>query len=294
MSDRLFERAVIDWLEDGSDRTPRRAIDGVLLAVKSTPQERDLRIPWRLPQMLGLSRATGLAAAALVAVIGAGALFYLGSSKPGGPGGPGAQASSASTATPAPTAPATTAPPTTAPTPQPTFDPTSASAWQEYTSAVYGFTMKYPSGWTVYEPAVKEGDADLFANDSTVDGDEIGLWVQQVRAPAGADLESWDGLKAALQALCDPAGLECPTDDPLTPMCLGDQECRPAIITLVSAERTPDALFADPSTGLITVFVLGREDGFPAAARYGGGIALLKAIVGQIDVREPKPGETPH
>ena len=32
----LFERAVRDWLEDGSDRTPRPAIDAVLLAVKTT------------------------------------------------------------------------------------------------------------------------------------------------------------------------------------------------------------------------------------------------------------------
>ena len=29
MSDRQFERAVIDWLEDGIDRMPERAIDGV-------------------------------------------------------------------------------------------------------------------------------------------------------------------------------------------------------------------------------------------------------------------------
>ncbi|HET9851225.1 MAG TPA: hypothetical protein VFP56_01810 [Candidatus Limnocylindrales bacterium] len=292
MSDQQFERAVNDWLEDGSDRTPRRAIDGVLLAVKTTPQERDLRIPWRFPGMPAFTRATTVAAVALVASIGAGTVIYLSSDRSGGPGAP---ASPVPTVTLAPTVAATT-PPTAAPSPQPTFDPTSASAWKEYTSAVYGFTMKYPSGWKVYEPAINEGDPELFSNDASVDGDEIGLWVHQVRAPAGADLNSWDGLKAALQELCDPAGarLECPTDDPLVPMCLGDQECRPAIITLVSVERTPAALFGDPETGLITVFVLGREDDFPAAARYGGGIQLLKAIVGQLDVREPKPGETPH
>ena len=36
--DRAFERAVDDWLEDGSDRTPRPAVDAVLLAIKTTPQ----------------------------------------------------------------------------------------------------------------------------------------------------------------------------------------------------------------------------------------------------------------
>ena len=62
MSDQLFERAVRDWLEDGSDRTPRPAIDAVLLAVKTTRQERDLRIPRRFTQMPTYMRlAAGIA-----------------------------------------------------------------------------------------------------------------------------------------------------------------------------------------------------------------------------------------
>ena len=38
---RDFDRAVDRWLDDGSDATPPHVIDGVLLAVRSTPQERD-------------------------------------------------------------------------------------------------------------------------------------------------------------------------------------------------------------------------------------------------------------
>jgi hypothetical protein len=95
MSDQLFERAVTDWLEDGSDRTPRSAIDGVLLAVKTTRQERDLRIPWRFTTMPALSRATGIAAVALVAAVGTAGLIYLNAGGPGAFGGP---------STPAPTA----------------------------------------------------------------------------------------------------------------------------------------------------------------------------------------------
>jgi hypothetical protein len=76
MSDQQFERAVRDWLEDGSDRTPRSAIDGVLLAVRTTRQERDLRIPWRFTRMTTTMRlAAGIA---IVAVIGVGALQLLG------------------------------------------------------------------------------------------------------------------------------------------------------------------------------------------------------------------------
>jgi hypothetical protein len=47
MSDQLFERAVRDWLDDGSDKTPPTAIEAVLLAAKTTPQERVLGIPRR-------------------------------------------------------------------------------------------------------------------------------------------------------------------------------------------------------------------------------------------------------
>jgi TolB protein len=73
MSDRMFERAVLDWLEDGSDRTPRPAIDAVLLAIKTTPQERGLRLPRRITLMPTYMRlAAGIA---IVAVLGGGALL---------------------------------------------------------------------------------------------------------------------------------------------------------------------------------------------------------------------------
>lgn len=100
MSDPLFEHAVRDWLDDGSDRTPPTAIDAVLLAVKTTPQERDLRIPRRFTQMTFPMRLA--AAIAIVAVVGVGALAYINR----GPT-PGDQPTATPTisATPAPTFP---------------------------------------------------------------------------------------------------------------------------------------------------------------------------------------------
>ncbi|HEY7848058.1 MAG TPA: hypothetical protein VIC83_07695 [Candidatus Limnocylindria bacterium] len=86
---RDFERATKDWLEAGTDVTPPHVIDAVLLAVRSTPQERALRVPWRTPIMNKL--AIGLGAAA-VAVIG----IFLGAQLLGTPtnlGGPGAEPS---------------------------------------------------------------------------------------------------------------------------------------------------------------------------------------------------------
>ena len=105
MSDRQYERAVHDWLGEGSDRTPPAAIEAVLFAIKSTPQQRDLRILRRFTQMPIFMRYA--AAVALVAIVGVGALAFLNR----GPniGGP---------ATPAPT---------TQPSPTATSSPTEAS-----------------------------------------------------------------------------------------------------------------------------------------------------------------------
>jgi hypothetical protein len=103
MSDRQFERAVHDWLEDGSDRTPPTAIQGVLFAVKTTPQQRDLRIPRRFIQMPNYLRYAP--AAAIVAIVGVGALAFLHRGPNlGGPPTPAPTIQPSPTATTSPTA----------------------------------------------------------------------------------------------------------------------------------------------------------------------------------------------
>jgi Tol biopolymer transport system component len=78
MSDRLFERAINDWLESGSDRTPPNAIDAVLLAVRTTPQaRRGLLAPRRFNSM---TRTLALVAA--IVVIAIGAFAVLGGGRP--------------------------------------------------------------------------------------------------------------------------------------------------------------------------------------------------------------------
>jgi hypothetical protein len=305
MSDLQFERAVSDWLEDGSDRTPRRAIEGVLLAVKTTPQERDLRIPWRFPRMPALTRATGIAAVALVATVSAGGLIYLNSN--GGPGGK-------PTPSPAGSAPQTAAP-TSASTPRPTqpaWLPDDPAFWTSYTSEIYGFTVSIPAGWSISDPADVPWEpglpttestnwADTFINDSATDGDDIALSFWQMPAPTGADLGSWEGLQAAYLEQCtsnaSPGASSCTVASPPIPLCVGAQECKPAMILVLGtdAEASPDGFYGDPETGLITTFSSWRYDSFPAAARYGGMIALVKDLLAQVvDIRDPSPSETPH
>lgn len=93
------ERILDAYLAPEADRLADRVIDAALADIARTPQRRALRVPWRFPLMLALSRATGVALVALVAVVGAGTLFYLNSAPTGG----GSQGTPVPTATPTPT-----------------------------------------------------------------------------------------------------------------------------------------------------------------------------------------------
>lgn len=99
-NDRAFERATRDWLEAGSDRTPTATIDAVLLAARTTPQERDLRIPWRTPPMPKPLRFAAMFA--LVAIVGIGASALLRNGSTVGPG-PTPTPSASPTSNPSPT-----------------------------------------------------------------------------------------------------------------------------------------------------------------------------------------------
>ena len=71
--DRSLERAARSWLEAGPTQAPDRAVEAALLRIETTPQERDLRIPWRLPMMTTPAR---LAAAAVIGVLLLGGAFF--------------------------------------------------------------------------------------------------------------------------------------------------------------------------------------------------------------------------
>jgi hypothetical protein len=111
--DHDFEHAVREFLDEGSDRTPAATIDAVLLAVRTTPQERDLRIPWRTVPMSNPMRL--VAAIAVIVVAGVAAFNLFGASPDDGGVGAGGEPSASPTpeptSTPAPTAAASAAVP---------------------------------------------------------------------------------------------------------------------------------------------------------------------------------------
>ena len=277
-----FDRLARAWLDEGPTHLSDWTLDAALSEVHLTRQRRALRVPWRFPNMPALTRATGIAAVALVAVVGAGGLIYVNSKGPGGAGG--------------------TQAPTVTPAPAPTTP--GITGFTSYTSAAYGITFGYPDGWRLGEAAARKwqpGDdadgpyRDWFANPKDRDGDAIVFMVWRQAAGSGADVTSREGLAAwaaanwcgFVEAPCDLADVA----DVDLPMCLGRVACRPAVL-LPLAENV-GAFFADPGTGLVTVVSLLRHDTFPAAARYGGGVQLLKSILTTFDVWTPEPGQLP-
>jgi hypothetical protein len=289
MKDQLFDDAVRDWLEDGSDRTPSTAIHAVLLAVKTTPQERDLRIPRRFNLMPTYLRL--VAGIAIVAIVGVGVLAF-NTRLPG---------SGSSTPVP-PTA-----------TPVPSAIAPGISGWSVYHSGVNGITLGYPSDWNLLAPATREWkDGDVFPSEehpyadifvSPAEGDEqIGIFVLDVTVGVfgkEADLGSIDGLKAWAQSFCEKSlSTDCATfADAAVPMCDNakviegtDDSCKAAI--LVPTADWQFGFFRDRTSewvgwDAVHVVIVARDDHFPSATPYGGSVQLLKSILTTLDVWTP-------
>jgi hypothetical protein len=295
------ERILDAYLAPEADRLADRVVDAALSDIARTPQRRALRAPWRFPFMPAFSRLTGIAAAVLVVVVGAGALVLLNS--PGRFGGPPA---------PSPT-PAATSAATAAPTAAPGGTPAASevapgiTGWTTYTSDVYGFSFDYPHDWYVDDRASREwrpGDSltaeapydDQFASP---EDETVGLFVWQM--PAGeADVESWDGLTAWAVQLCRDIGAPACDEyaERAVPMCHDQGGCRAALLVPMAEDQwafVPDweSLILTTVPDVVTVFAIGRPDDFPSADRYGGSVELLKSILSRIGVETPTPGEVP-
>jgi hypothetical protein len=237
------ERILDAYLAPEADRLADRVIDAALADIARTPQRRALRVPWRFPLMPALSRATGVAVVALVAVVGAGTLVYLNSKPDGG----------ASQGTPLPTA---------TPTPAPTVAPTAAVILplpegtlaagtyrlRPFSSETMTIDATVPDGgWVGGPPSAiggpvgesngPNGLAVVFFNARTINSDpchwdkdgsrsapqegdiEVGPTVDDLAealanasyestAPVGATLGGYSGKRLELQLVPDPSGCD--------------------------------------------------------------------------------------
>lgn len=290
--DRDFERVAAEWLDAGSDSTPPHVIDAVLLAVRTTPQERDLRIPWRT-----LSMKHPIYAAAVVvflAVAGVAAFYAF---------GPGANLGSGPT--PSPTIQPTQAPSPTA-TPDNPFGLTIPEGWTTYTSTQYGFAIGYPDDWNV-QPAERAYDIDIDAADwlspamddfTNPTGDvRVSVWsvplepgTFEENSPWGIDLEAWIG------AYCQKTGSESCAGilDGAVALCREIRDCHPGLLVGVAPpfDREVQAFFSGPDTNeQITVVTVWRAEDDPSVAQYGGARQLIEGFLLSLCV-VPEPGHS--
>ena len=174
--DRAFERAMHAWLDAGSDRTPPAAVDAVLLAVRTTPQERDLPIPWRTSPMRTPLRLA--AVIAIVAIAGVAAYALL-----------GRVPSTGTTPTPTPSA-------STSVLASPgVIDTTS---WRAFTSSRHGYSARYPADWTLTQATTAATLADLtsglggvFDHIKATGTTPEGLQSASTKLPAGMTEAEW-------------------------------------------------------------------------------------------------------
>lgn len=134
------------WLEEGPGALPESTRRAIVVTTRTIRQSRRLAwVPWRSPNMSGLSRP--LAALGTVMVLAIGGLFLL-DRDPSGAGG--------ITASPSPTSPSTPKPsasmaPSQSPAPAPTGAPSGTQPPVSFTSPLYGYTVGWPpvAGWSV-------------------------------------------------------------------------------------------------------------------------------------------------
>jgi hypothetical protein len=190
--ERSLERAARSWLENGPTQAPDRAVEAALLRIQTTPQERDLRIPWRLPKMTTPARVATAAVIGVLAV--GGALFMLGRPGQTGVGGPSPSPTPVVSVAPS-TAPTAPAPSTGSAAPSnagPLALPDGPLAAGTYVSTPFAPGHPFTSCMTPPQPGCSESADDSIRVTFTVPDGWAGcggcVWLpaEENSAPAGA------------------------------------------------------------------------------------------------------------
>ena len=185
------------WLDEGPDALPDSTRRAIAVSTRTTRQSRFPDwLPWRAPNMNGMTRAA-LAAVAVVAVVVGGLFVLKPGAQPGGVGGPGSPVPSVS-----PTPSATLSPSASpAPSASAIVEPPVGAMTQAFTSPTFGYSLSYPAGW-IARPTAGEGPTPGGADDFT---SAAGGWYLRVLSrpiPDGVVVDDW--IVQALQHSDDP------------------------------------------------------------------------------------------
>jgi hypothetical protein len=284
-TDRDFERVAAEWLEAGSDSTPPNVIDAVLLAVRTTPQERDFRIPWRTLSMRSPVYSAVFVIA--VAVAGVAALYAFGPRVNVGP----AQTSSPSTQP--------TQQPTQIPAPSASATPLSGflpEGWTTFEAGRYGLSIGYPADWIAVPPShdwtfatdagdrVSNGQVFFRSPSGSI---HVGAWA--VPLDPGTEIafsgnKAWADVAAWVEQYCQQTG-----DSPCTgirdravELCNERWDCHPGL--LVPFEDSVQAFFTGGGINGMAVVAVWSGESDADVAVYGGARHLLETFLMTMEV----------
>jgi hypothetical protein len=197
-------------------------------------------------------------------------------------------------------APSTTvAPSTTASSAQPPIDTTT---WTTYQSERYGFSIGYPSDWTV-TPADHDWTLEADADEWLSTGQEVfyppnhdirvSAW--SVALDPGTTLETSADVEAWIEQYCQLARPSCVGfNDRVVPLCLERRDCHPGL--LVPFDTDTQAFFPGTSGNggdRMVVVALWRIESDASVGPYGGARRLLEAFLTTMDVYPARPDQIP-
>jgi len=259
--DRDFEATAVEWLNAGSDATPPHLIDAVLLAARSTPQERDFRIPLRTPSMTFFMRVA--AVIAVVAVAGVAALYALGAGPNLGSGPPGGL-----TTQPTPTQPPAASPSQPLGGPADCVDLYDNGGTYRATVGTLSVAATIPAGWTgVQDQVFLQNAPCLFGSSLQIEASLVSQVYSDTCDWRGAVVET-PTPDAATAALAVQEGHETlgPTNvtigghsasrfELLFPADFDDTSCDDGMMWLFPGDPDPGIFNIDPGTTM-TVYVV--------------------------------------
>jgi hypothetical protein len=280
---RLFDARIADWLEHDPHRAPETALPIVLAAFPSIKQRRG-RAPWRVFDMPSISRfaATSASVVALMVL----ALVVIAPWSMFGPGG---------TVTPT-TSPTATPRPTASQTPRPTassaVDPSDTSAWVQYRSDRYGFTLRHPADWQ-RSPAdhdwtiAENGDVPSTGHEHFQSPGDPSVGVSAWSFDPDVSLTSVEEIVAWVQGdFCIESGSQPCAGIPerAVRLCVLEvRDCHPAVLI----PFRDDVYAFIPGIGVdspdLTIVAVWRPESHPSVSQYGGARDLLLAFLSTYD-----------
>jgi hypothetical protein len=201
---------------------------------------------------------------------------------------------------------ATSATPWTAP---PGASPIDTTDWAVYESKQYGFSIKHPPAWEVV-PAKRdwtleadagpgdhrgEGAHEVFHSSPVMDN-RVVVW----STPAKDTPETLEGVAAWVERYCKMESSSCSGLNRSVPLCNGT-DCGPGL--LVTVDRmwgaNQDLSFVGAfftggkHKGTMIGVEVGRPEGDPVAAKYGGARRLLEGFLSGMGVCPARPDQAP-